>query len=179
MKRKFKIMHHQIEQLKEEIQAKDQAYVKERVEHTRSDKEKETLKNELMRLKKVVATAETTYLLVSNQTNVDLLCPPQSMCYVASAASRTTNPRSTNSTTSSPRPMPSAFANSANMMWSLTSVTSLGRRSRPRAPSLLHPCVHFHPSRARAMCHPPVVSCVGSSMADHGCFPLEMSPRLS
>merc|ERR1719240_2579046 len=60
MKRKFKIMNHQIEQLKEEIQAKDQAYVKERVEHTRSDKEKEALKNELMRLKKVVATAETT-----------------------------------------------------------------------------------------------------------------------
>ena len=29
MKRKFKIMNHQIEQLKEEIQAKDQAYVKE------------------------------------------------------------------------------------------------------------------------------------------------------
>lgn len=28
MKRKFKIMNHQIEQLKEEIQSKDQAYVK-------------------------------------------------------------------------------------------------------------------------------------------------------
>ena len=32
----------------------------QRVEHTRSDKEKEALKNELMRLKKVVAAAETT-----------------------------------------------------------------------------------------------------------------------
>ena len=34
--------------------------MKERIEHTRSDKEKEALKNELMRLKKVVTTAETT-----------------------------------------------------------------------------------------------------------------------
>jgi len=71
MKRKFKIMNHQIEQLKEEIQAKDQAYVKERIEHTRSDKEKEALKNELMRLKKVVATAETT--LKNYQSEVDKL----------------------------------------------------------------------------------------------------------
>merc|ERR1719181_2006888 len=71
MKRKFKIMNHQIEQLKEEIQAKDQAYVKERIEHTRSDKEKDTLKNELMRLKKVVATAETT--LKNYQAEVDKL----------------------------------------------------------------------------------------------------------
>jgi len=71
MKRKFKIMNHQIEQLKEEIQAKDQAYVKEKIEHTRSDKEKEALKNELMRLKKVVATAETT--LKNYQSEVDKL----------------------------------------------------------------------------------------------------------
>ena len=100
MKRKFKIMNHQIEQLKEEIQAKDQvserqhsysqaatpqpltltlphpspslqAYVKERIEHTRSDKEKEALKNELMRLKKVVTTAETT--LKNYQSEVDKL----------------------------------------------------------------------------------------------------------
>ena len=42
------------------MQAKDQAYVKERIEHTRSDKEKEALKNELMRIKKLVSTAETT-----------------------------------------------------------------------------------------------------------------------
>mgnify|MGYP001444082817 CR=1 FL=1 len=48
-----------------------QAYVKERVEHTRSDKEKEALKNELMRLKKVVATAETT--LKNYQSEVDKL----------------------------------------------------------------------------------------------------------
>ena len=45
--------------------------MKERVEHTRSDKEKEALKNELMRLKKVVATAETT--LKNYQSEVDKL----------------------------------------------------------------------------------------------------------
>ena len=33
MKRKFKIMQHQIEQLKEEIQAKDMALVKEHFDH--------------------------------------------------------------------------------------------------------------------------------------------------
>mmetsp|Transcript_33592 Transcript_33592/g.92038 ORF Transcript_33592/g.92038 Transcript_33592/m.92038 type:complete len:179 (+) Transcript_33592:1722-2258(+) len=60
MKRKFKIMNHQIEQLKEEIQAKDQAYVKERIEHTKSEKEKDTLKNELIRIKKQVAIAEAS-----------------------------------------------------------------------------------------------------------------------
>mmetsp|Transcript_9593 Transcript_9593/g.21708 ORF Transcript_9593/g.21708 Transcript_9593/m.21708 type:complete len:403 (-) Transcript_9593:263-1471(-) len=60
MKRKFKIMNHQIEQLKEEIQAKDQAYIKERIEHTKSEKEKDTLKNELIRIKKQVSVAEAS-----------------------------------------------------------------------------------------------------------------------
>lgn len=60
MKRKFKIMNHQIEQLKEEIQAKDQAYVKERIEHTKSEKDKDTLKNELIRIKKQVSVAEAS-----------------------------------------------------------------------------------------------------------------------
>jgi len=46
--------------LKEEIQAKDQAYVKERIEHTKSEKEKDTLKNELIRIKKQVAIAEAS-----------------------------------------------------------------------------------------------------------------------
>ena len=44
MKRKFKIMNHQIEQLKEEIEAKDQAFVKEHIEHSKADKEKDALK---------------------------------------------------------------------------------------------------------------------------------------
>jgi len=60
MKRKFKIMNHQIEQLKEEIQQKDQAYIKEHIDHTKADKEKETLKNDLMRVKKQVSAAEST-----------------------------------------------------------------------------------------------------------------------
>merc|ERR1719230_1681075 len=60
MKRKFKILNHQIEQLKEEIEAKDQAFVKEHIEHSKADKEKDALKNELMRVRKAVSAAETT-----------------------------------------------------------------------------------------------------------------------
>jgi len=41
MKRKFKIMSHQIEQLKEEITAKDHALVKEHFDHAKVEKEKE------------------------------------------------------------------------------------------------------------------------------------------
>ena len=36
------------------------AYVKERIEHTKSEKEKDTLKNELIRIKKQVAVAEAS-----------------------------------------------------------------------------------------------------------------------
>lgn len=44
MKRKLKIMNHQIDQLKEEISAKEAALVKEHLEHQRVEKEKEGLK---------------------------------------------------------------------------------------------------------------------------------------
>lgn len=44
MKRKFKIMQHQIEQLKEEISAKDLALVKEHFDHMKVEKEKDSLK---------------------------------------------------------------------------------------------------------------------------------------
>ncbi len=44
MKRKLKIMNHQIDQLKDEISTKEAALVKERLEHDRVDKEKEALK---------------------------------------------------------------------------------------------------------------------------------------
>ena len=47
MKRKFKIMTRQIEQLKEEIQTKDQSLVKEHFEHMKIGKEKEALKDGL------------------------------------------------------------------------------------------------------------------------------------
>lgn len=44
MKRKLKIMNHQIDQLKEEITTKEAALVKEHLEHQRVEKEKDTLK---------------------------------------------------------------------------------------------------------------------------------------
>ena len=55
MKRKLKIMNHQIDQLKEEIQAKESALVKEHLEHQRVEKEKETLKGELQKMKTLAA----------------------------------------------------------------------------------------------------------------------------
>ena len=51
MKRKLKIMNHQIDQLKEEITAKEAALVKEHMEHQRVEKEKESLKQDLMKMK--------------------------------------------------------------------------------------------------------------------------------
>ena len=65
IKRKFKIMNHQIEQLKDEIQQKDNALVKEHIEHQKADKERESLKNDLVRLKKQVAAAESVSPSVS------------------------------------------------------------------------------------------------------------------
>lgn len=44
MKRKLKIMNHQIDQLKEEISSKEQALVKEHMDYQRVEKEKENLK---------------------------------------------------------------------------------------------------------------------------------------
>merc|ERR1719149_140502 len=58
MKRKFKIMNHQIEQLKEEITAKDHSLVKEHFDHHKVDKEKEGLKNELTRIRKQIQSSE-------------------------------------------------------------------------------------------------------------------------
>ncbi|XP_064600239.1 cilia- and flagella-associated protein 58-like [Liolophura sinensis] len=58
MKRKLKIMNHQIDQLKEEIQAKEAALVKEHLEHQRVEKEKETLKAELQQMKQQAAESK-------------------------------------------------------------------------------------------------------------------------
>jgi len=58
MKRKFKIMTRQIEQLKEEIQQKDQALVKEHFEHMKVDKEKETLRDGLAEVQKKFSVKE-------------------------------------------------------------------------------------------------------------------------
>lgn len=54
MKRKFKIMNHQIEQLKEEITAKDHALVKEHFDHAKVEKQKEQHKNELSKMRKLL-----------------------------------------------------------------------------------------------------------------------------
>lgn len=62
MKRKFKIMNHQIEQLKEEITSKDHSLVKEHFDHHKVDKEKEVLKNELLRIKKQIQSSEQIIL---------------------------------------------------------------------------------------------------------------------
>jgi len=51
MKRKLKIMNHQIDQLKEEITTKEGALVKVNLDHTRVEKEKEALKAELQRMR--------------------------------------------------------------------------------------------------------------------------------
>jgi len=58
MKRKLRIMNHQIDQLKEEIQSKEAALVKEVLEHQRVDKEKETLKAELQKMKQQAAESK-------------------------------------------------------------------------------------------------------------------------
>lgn len=51
MKRKLKIMNHQIDQLKEEVSSKEAALVKEHLEHQRVEKEKDALKEELQKMK--------------------------------------------------------------------------------------------------------------------------------
>ncbi|KAL3915697.1 MAG: hypothetical protein SGPRY_007119 [Prymnesium sp.] len=53
MKRKFRIMNHQIEQLKEEIHAKDQSFVKEHFERMKKEKEKDNLRDQLTKIKAV------------------------------------------------------------------------------------------------------------------------------
>lgn len=58
MKRKLKIMNHQIDQLKEEIMAKEAALVKEHLEHQRVEKEKDALKAELQRMKQQAAESK-------------------------------------------------------------------------------------------------------------------------
>ncbi|XP_019491834.1 PREDICTED: cilia- and flagella-associated protein 58 [Hipposideros armiger] len=51
MRRKLKVMTHQVDQLKEEISAKESALVKLHLEQQRIEKEKETLKAELQKLR--------------------------------------------------------------------------------------------------------------------------------
>ena len=60
MKRKFKIMNHQIEQLKEEISTKDLALVKEHFDHMKVEKEKESLRFELDKAAMNIKEAESS-----------------------------------------------------------------------------------------------------------------------
>merc|ERR1719231_2005622 len=57
-------MNHQIEQLKEEIQTKDQQLVKEHFNHHKVEKEKEGLKNDLTKIKKQIVSSEQ---IIANQ----------------------------------------------------------------------------------------------------------------
>merc|ERR1712078_629917 len=57
---KFKIMNHQISQLKEEIQAKDLALVKEHSDFVKVEKEKESLRLDLNKARQQIMEAEGT-----------------------------------------------------------------------------------------------------------------------
>ena len=58
MKRKLKIMNHQIDQLKEEITSKEAALVKEHQIHQKVEKQKDALKAELQEMKKEAAESK-------------------------------------------------------------------------------------------------------------------------
>lgn len=66
LRRKFKIMTHQIDQLKEEIQQKDQALAREHFDHSKVQKENEKHRAEVERLK--IEISETN-LVVKAQAN--------------------------------------------------------------------------------------------------------------
>lgn len=69
LRRNFRGMNHQIEQLKEEISVKDHAIVKEHFLHHSVDKEREMLKNELTKIRKQLKSSDG---IVDNQ-HVELL----------------------------------------------------------------------------------------------------------
>merc|ERR1712072_533543 len=60
MRRKFKIMNHQISQLKEEIQAKDSALMAVHLEHARLEKEREMQKTEIQKLRNQLGESDNT-----------------------------------------------------------------------------------------------------------------------
>ena len=71
MKRKFKIMTHQIDQLKEEISAKDLALVKEHFDYMKVEKEKESLRFELNKSKNQIKEADSA--ISSQKTEIEKL----------------------------------------------------------------------------------------------------------
>jgi chromosome segregation ATPase len=60
MRRKFKIMNHQIEQLKEEIHFKDSSLVREHFDHMKVVKERDALREEVGRVKRQTGVADDT-----------------------------------------------------------------------------------------------------------------------
>ncbi|CAM9594906.1 unnamed protein product, partial [Pylaiella littoralis] len=62
MKRRFKLMNHQIEQLKDEITVMDHSLVKEHFYHHNVDKDKESLRNEVTKVRKQIASGENIAL---------------------------------------------------------------------------------------------------------------------
>ncbi|KAJ8365785.1 hypothetical protein SKAU_G00146160 [Synaphobranchus kaupii] len=64
MKRQLKIMNHQVDQLKEEISGKESALVKEHLDFQRVEKDKETLKAELQKMKQQL---QETKQFIDNQ----------------------------------------------------------------------------------------------------------------
>ncbi|KAM8924702.1 cilia- and flagella-associated protein 58 [Pelodytes ibericus] len=64
MRRKLKIMNHQVDQLKEEITSKESALVKVHLDHQRTEKEKEALKAELQ---KMMQQSAETKQFIENQ----------------------------------------------------------------------------------------------------------------
>ncbi|CAM9749267.1 unnamed protein product, partial [Phaeothamnion confervicola] len=58
MRRSFKVMNHQIEQLKEEITSKDHALVREHFHHHNVDKDREALRNDVAKLRKQIGASE-------------------------------------------------------------------------------------------------------------------------
>jgi chromosome segregation ATPase len=66
LRKKFKIMGHQIEQLKEEISSKDQALVKEHFDFQRAEKMRENVQNEVNRKNQLITNTQD---LVHQQDN--------------------------------------------------------------------------------------------------------------
>lgn len=64
LRRKFRSMNHHIDQMKEEISAKDNLIVKEHFLHHSVEKERELLKNELTKIRKQVQSSE---VIIENQ----------------------------------------------------------------------------------------------------------------
>ncbi|XP_059802993.1 cilia- and flagella-associated protein 58 [Hypanus sabinus] len=64
MKRKLKIMHHHIDQLKDEISSKEAALVKQQLEYQHMEKEKDALKTEVQKMKQ---QAQDTRIFIENQ----------------------------------------------------------------------------------------------------------------